>query len=47
MGLGFSKGFVIFLFLSIAIAIGTEDWKNGAVLMAIYIICSWVWKILT
>lgn len=45
--LGISKSFIIFLALSIALAIGTKNWKNGFVLMGIYAVIKFVWKFLT
>ena len=47
MGLGLSKDFVIFLFLSLALAYGSGNWKNGVTMMSVYIICKIIWKILT
>lgn len=47
MGFGFSKAFTIFLFLSIALAIGSKNWKNGAVLMGIFAVCMIVWRLFT
>lgn len=37
MGLGFSKSFIIFIFLSIILSIGTNNYKNGIFLMVIYV----------
>lgn len=45
--LGLSKSFVIFLVLSIFIAIGTENWKNGLVIMVSYAIVKAIWRFLT
>ena len=47
MGLGLSKSFTIFLFISIAIAYGTENWKNGVVFMTACCICIAIWKLMT
>ena len=47
MGFGFSKSFVIFLFISIIIGIGTENWKNGLYLISLYAITKIIWNILT
>lgn len=47
MALGFSKDFILFLVLSIIIAIGTENWRNFFVFMGLYITIKIVWRILT
>ncbi len=47
MGFGLSKTFVIFIFLSIALAVGTDNWKNGVVLLGIYAIIKVIWKLMT
>lgn len=45
--LGISKSFIIFLVLSVLLAIGTENWKNGAVLFGIYAGIKIIWRFLT
>jgi len=47
MGLGINKSFIIFLVLSIFLAVGTKNWKNGIVLMACYAVVKIIWKFLT
>ena len=47
MGLGLSKDFCLFLFLSIALAVGSSNWKNGAALMGVYAVIKVIWKLLT
>lgn len=46
-GFGFSKAFVIFLFLAIAVAYGTRNWYNGFVILAVFAIIKIIWNILT
>lgn len=45
--LGLSKSFVIFLFLSIVVAIGSKQWKYGAALLGVYFIVKIIWNFLT
>jgi len=45
--LGFSKLFVIFIFVAIVIGYGTKSWVNGLVLIGIFAIIRIVWKLLT
>lgn len=45
--LGISKSFIIFLILSIVLAVGTKNWKNGIVLMACYVVVKIIWKFIT
>ena len=45
--LGLSKGFVIFLFISIIVSYGMKTWKAGAWIMFLYIIVKITWKLLT
>ncbi len=45
--LGLSKSFVIFLFLSIAVAYGMKTWKAGAWIMFLYIVVKITWKFFT
>ena len=47
MVFGLSKDFCLFLFLSIALAIGSGNWKNGVALLGVYAIVKIVWKLLT
>jgi hypothetical protein len=47
MALGFAKIFVIFLFISIIIGIGTHSWVNFFSAMGIFILIRIVWKLLT
>lgn len=44
---GFSKVFVIFLFISLIFSIGTRSWQNFLVLMITYALIVVVWRILT
>ena len=47
MGFGFSKSFVIFIFLSIFVGIGSENAWYGVCLMGAFIIFKIVWGLLT
>ena len=47
MTLGLSVGFVIFIFLSIALGYATKNWVTGLVLMLMYIVVVLVWRFLT
>lgn len=47
MGLGFSKDFVIFIFISIIAGFISESWQTGAGIFLAYIICKIIWGILT
>jgi hypothetical protein len=47
MAFGFAKIFVIFLFISIIVGIGTHSLVNAISLMGAFIIIRIVWKVLT
>jgi hypothetical protein len=44
---GWSKSFVIVLFISILIGIGTKNWKNAAIILGAFAGVRLIWKILT
>ena len=47
MGFGFSKDFVIFLFISVGVGFATENPKAGLSVMIAYAIVKIIWRILT
>jgi len=47
MGLGFSKDFIIFLFISIGVGFATENPKAGLSIIIAYAIIKIIWRILT
>ena len=47
MVFGFSKVFVIILFIALIIGWGSHNWINGIVIISIYVIIAIVWKLLT
>jgi len=44
---GFGKGFVIFLFFSVIVGIGTKSWQNAAVMIGSFIGIKIIWRLLT
>ncbi len=44
--LGFAKGFILALFASVIVGIGTESWENGLVIIGAFIIIKIIWGIL-
>ena len=44
---GFSKDFVIFLFIASAFAYGFKDWKVGLYILVWYAIIKMIWRLLT
>ncbi len=47
MPLGLSKVFIVFIFLSIALAYATNNWKNAFVFMGVFIVFTLLWRFLT
>ena len=47
MGFGLNKPTAIFFILSVVMAVGTRNWKNGAVLFGVFAVCMIIWKVLT
>jgi hypothetical protein len=47
MGFGFSKDFVIFLFIAVILSLGFENWRVGVSFMFMYVVCKVIWRILT
>ena len=47
MVFGFAKIFVIFLFIAIAVAVGTENYYNGVVIIGVFAVIRIIWKLLT
>jgi hypothetical protein len=45
--LGFAKGFIIFLFLSVIIGLGTQSVVNGLTVMGVFIVIKVIVKILS
>lgn len=45
--LGFGKWFVIFLFLSLAVGYGTENWLIAGQMMIGFIVIKIVWRFFT
>ena len=45
--LGFAKGFIIALFASVIVGIGTESWENGLVIIGAFIVIKIIWGILS
>ena len=45
--LGFSKSFVIILFVAIAIGYATQNWHNSLVIIGVFAIIKIIWNILT
>lgn len=46
-GFGFSKLFVIILFIAIAVGYGTQNWHNALVVIGVFAILKIIWNILT
>ena len=44
--LGFAKGFILALFASIIVGVGTGSWENGLVIIGAFIVIKIIWKIL-
>jgi len=44
---GFNKIFVIFIFIAIAIGYGTRSWSNFLIVLAVFGLMRFVWKLLT
>jgi len=47
MAFGFSKSFVIFLFIAIIVGIGTKSWQNGLGVIIFFAVIRIIWKMLT
>jgi Ca2+/H+ antiporter len=45
--LGFSKIFVIVLFIAVIVGYGSENWVNGLMIVLVYAIIAIIWKLLT
>ncbi len=45
--LGFSKAFVIYLFISIAVGYGSGNYNNTLILLGVFVIIRIIWKMLT
>lgn len=46
MGLGFSKLFIIILFIAVALSYWNKNWITGAILLVGYVIIKVIWNIL-
>lgn len=44
---GFGKGFIIFLFISVLVGIGTKSYENFFVMIGAFIGIKIIWKVLT
>jgi hypothetical protein len=44
---GFSKLFVIFIFIAIAVGYGTENWYNAWIVLGVFALVRIIWKLLT
>jgi len=47
MVFGFAKIFVIFLFISVAVGIGTHSWENALSIIGAFIVIRVIWKLFT
>jgi hypothetical protein len=47
MVLGFAKSFVIFIFIAAAIGYGTHNWNNFWIVIGVFALFRFVWKLLT
>lgn len=47
MGFGFSKDFVVFVFIAIIISLVFQNWKAGASVFLLYSVVKVIWKIMT
>jgi hypothetical protein len=44
---GFSKLFVIFIFIAIAVGYGTKNWYNTWIVLGVFALGRIIWKLLT
>lgn len=47
MAFGWSKNFVIFLFIAVGVGYGTHNWNNFFSILGFFIIIRIIWKLLT
>lgn len=47
MGLGFSKAFIIILFIAVAVGYGSKNWINALVIIGVFAILKIIYNVLS